>query len=54
MIFRAFLNPGKTRISVYKKARTLNPNRWSKQIRNWSVISSVGLNCSASKKAVSV
>lgn len=42
------------RISVYKKARTLNPNRWSKQIRNWSVISSVGLNCSASKKAVSV
>jgi transposase InsO family protein len=42
------------RISVYEKARSLNPNRWSKQIRNWSIITSVGLNYNTNKKAVSV
>jgi transposase InsO family protein len=37
------------RISVYEKARSLNPHRWSGSIRNWSVITKVYLNYSSIK-----
>lgn len=40
------------RISVYEKAKSLNPNRWTKNIRNWSVISSVCLNHTTAKQAI--
>lgn len=42
------------RIDVYEKARSANPKRWSKKIRNWSVIGSVYLNHTSNKKAVSI
>ena len=32
------------RRKVYKKARSRNPNRWSKQIRNWNPVHRVWLN----------
>jgi transposase InsO family protein len=40
------------RVFVYEQARAKNPNRWSKQIRNWDMISSVCLNHSNLKKSV--
>lgn len=42
------------RISIYEKARSLHPNRWSKNIRNWSVITSVYLDNTTIKKSVFV
>jgi len=32
------------RKKVYQKARSRNPNRWSKQIRNWNAVDQVWLN----------
>jgi len=37
------------RHKVYLKAKSLNPQRWSKQTRNWQHISSVSLNPDKSK-----
>lgn len=42
------------RTSVYERARSLNPNRWSKNIRNWSVIANVYLNHNTTQKAIAV
>lgn len=42
------------RIAVYEKAKAAHPNRWSKEIRNWSVITSVYLNHTTTKKAAAV
>lgn len=42
------------RVALYEKARSVNPNRWSKKIRDWSVIASVYLNHAGNKKAVSI
>lgn len=42
------------RVSVYEKARSLHPNRWSKNIRDWSVITSVYLNNTSIKKSISI
>jgi transposase InsO family protein len=33
-----------TRCNLYKKARLKNPNRWSKNIRNWNPVETVYLN----------
>ena len=35
---------------VYKEAQKLNPNRWTKETRNWSRINVVKLNCLKIKK----
>ena len=32
------------RRDIYEKARQLNPNRWSKNIRNWEPVETVYLN----------
>jgi putative transposase len=40
------------RIAVYEKAKSLNPNRWIKNIRDWSVIGSVCLNHTTAKQAI--
>lgn len=40
------------RAIVYERARAANPNRWSKNIRNWDMINSVCLNHATIKKAV--
>ena len=40
----------KHRNDVYLKAKALNPQRWSKQTRNWQHISSVSLNPDKSKR----
>jgi hypothetical protein len=32
------------RRKVYEKAQSRNPNRWSKNIRNWNPVSMVKLN----------
>lgn len=41
------------RIKIYNLAKQLNPNRWSKQIRNWTRIKEVSLNtkCTTKKAA---
>ena len=40
----------KKRIKVYREAREQHPERWSKDIRNWSFIEKVVLNCGKPKK----
>lgn len=39
---------------VYKKAQEKNPNRWSKEIRNWNYVQEVSLNPLKNKKEVAI
>ncbi len=40
----------KARLLVYEKAKNKQPNRWSKETRNWDLINEVKLNPLRSKE----